>query len=112
LQFTVVDKFGNTVNATDQCWNGHVLPQRPHLRGEEQRVKDAISDPEKVLEGNTPDAKEFWGKLDPGKGFRWGGVRVVALVNILPTEVGSYSLRIQLPAVSLEDGSYGPRKAL
>ncbi len=83
LQFTVIDIFGNAVNATEQCWNGHVLPQRSHLRGEEQRVKGAISDPEKVLEGNTPDAKEFWGRPDPGQGFQWGGVRVVAVVKYL-----------------------------
>jgi hypothetical protein len=88
LQFTVIDKFGNTVNATDQCWNQHILPQRPHLRGEEQRVMDAISDPEKILEGNTPDAKEFWGKADPGKGFQWGGVRVVGVVKYLSAGSG------------------------
>jgi hypothetical protein len=83
LHFTVTDKFGLTVNATDQCWNVHILPQRPHFKGEEKRVIDAVSDPEVVLLGNTADEKEFYGKRDPGKGFQWGGARTVAVVKYM-----------------------------
>jgi hypothetical protein len=88
LQFTVVDRLGNTVNATVQCWKVHILTQRPHLAGQEERVKKAISDPERVYEGNTPDSKEFWGKPDPSNGFQWGGVRVVAVVKYLASGNG------------------------
>ena len=70
LQFTVVDKFGATVTATAYCWSSHVLRKRKHLTGEEQRVKDAISDPLKVFRGNTVNSKEFWGKPQPGSGFQ------------------------------------------
>jgi hypothetical protein len=81
LQFTVKDKFGTTVDATAHCWTTHIVKQRQHFNGEEKRVIDAISDPEIVLEGNTPDEKEFYSKPDPGKGFQWGGARTVAVVK-------------------------------
>jgi hypothetical protein len=54
-------------------WNDKVLKYRPHFQGQEQLVKDAISNPEAVYEGNTPEHKRFKGYTIPGQGFHFGG---------------------------------------
>jgi hypothetical protein len=80
LHFSVVDVFGQTVNVTVRRWNDKVLKYRPHFRGQEQLVKDAISNPEAVYEGNTPEHKRFKGHAIPGPGFHFGGQSIVVVV--------------------------------
>jgi hypothetical protein len=80
LVFSVADRWGRTVDATTHRWNGYVLRKRPQFAGREQLVIEAIRNPRRVLQGNSPNAKEFWGAPLPGQGFYFGGVSVVAIV--------------------------------
>jgi hypothetical protein len=80
IQFIARDIFSRSVVATTKTWGGHVIKRHPEMAGEEHRTKDAIENPETVIEGHTPSHEVFVGRKIQGSGFVFGGKRVVGVV--------------------------------
>jgi hypothetical protein len=80
LHFSVLDKWGQIVEVTEERWR-HVVKGHPELTGQEDLVKDAIGSPEIVYQGDTADDKMFRSVKVSGSGFMLGGKVVIAVVN-------------------------------
>jgi hypothetical protein len=82
LRFDVTDRWGQLIQVTARRWQKHVIHFHPELANQENLVKDAIQNPEAVLEGDTPDDKKFVGKIiSGGNASKLVGRVVVAVVN-------------------------------
>jgi hypothetical protein len=80
-EFMATDVFGQKVVATTKTWIDHVIKRHPEMAGQEHRTKDAIENPDTVIEGNRPSHKVFAGHRIQGSGFAYGGKRVVAVIE-------------------------------
>jgi len=81
LHFSVVDKWGQRVDVSEDRWFNHVILRHPEMAGQEELVKPAISAPQIVYEGTTADDRMFRGEIITGSGFSLGGKVVIAVVN-------------------------------
>ena len=52
------DRWGREIVLTDECWNGHILPDRAILRGLESRLEVVLTDPYRVRRDATNPSRE------------------------------------------------------